>query len=340
MILKPNKKNLFFLCLLILFWITCAWFFNQFQSSFSKCQLKGTEKKGEIIILVWNWPYRQSFPVDTCQPIHGISGCILTANRTEYSNADAVIIHHMDVMNDKKLLPEAPRPPFQRWVWFNLEPPLIAKNLHIMDNLVNLTMTYRQDSDIVILYGWIKPLKKTRSFKIPEKSKLVAWVVSQWYKGDLRTQYYEELKKYMHIDIYGKHQQNLTWKDFHRTLSKYKFYLAFENSVHTDYITEKLWENAFCARSVVLGAPRENYERFIPPDSFIHVDDFSSAQDLAKFLMELDKDDVRYEQYFKWRNTHTVVRQRGWDRAYCKACQVLTQNKAYQVIPSVAKWFN
>ncbi|XP_069823981.1 3-galactosyl-N-acetylglucosaminide 4-alpha-L-fucosyltransferase FUT3-like [Dendropsophus ebraccatus] len=296
--------------------------------------------QNKLLILVWTWPFREKFPLDTCQSIYGISGCILTADRKMQSQADAVIIHHFDIM-DTEDLPLGPRPHYQRWVWFNIEPPIMTKNLNMLDNIINLTMTYREDSDIFLPYGFLKPLKVPQVFKIPNKSKLVAWVVSQWYPGNRRTSYYEELKTHIHIDVYGKSHRQLSWTNFSSTISQYKFYLAFENCNHKDYITEKLWGNSFntgCV-PVVLGASRKNYERFIPPDSFIHVDDFPSAKELSLFLLELDKDNTRYEQYFKWRSRYMSVREIGWDKHYCKACRELQENKGYKVISSVEQWF-
>ncbi|XP_075690542.1 3-galactosyl-N-acetylglucosaminide 4-alpha-L-fucosyltransferase FUT3-like, partial [Rhinoderma darwinii] len=295
----------------------------------------------ELLVLVWVWPFSEPFPLDTCQSVHGISGCKLTANRSLYSIADAVVMHHVDIMYDKRSLPQVPRPLYQRWVWFNMEPPLIITNLHFLDNLFNMTMTFRQDSDVYRPYGRIEALKKPQSFSIPAKTKLVAWVVSKWYPGVRRNIYYEELRKYLPIDVYGKKHMKLSWDDFYQTISKYKFYLAFENSIYKDYITEKLWSNAFdsWAVPVVLGTSRKNYERFIPGDAFIHVDDFSSPMELASYLLELDKDEERYKKYFYWRSHYHVRRETGWDNHYCKACRALQQAPDYQVIPSVQKWF-
>lgn len=66
----------------------------------------------------------------------------------------------------------------------------------------------------------------------------------------------------------------------------YRIYLAFENSNCDEYLTEKLWYNAYFkyAIPVVMGGTRENYERLCPPKSFIHVDDFDSPQSLADYL--------------------------------------------------------
>ncbi|XP_053305237.1 4-galactosyl-N-acetylglucosaminide 3-alpha-L-fucosyltransferase FUT5-like, partial [Spea bombifrons] len=313
------------------------------HQSYNQLALHSNQSReiGELLILIWTWPFGEPFPLNTCLSVYGISGCNLTTDRSVYNHADAVIIHHYDVMRSKHLPPKESRPHYQRWIWFNIEPPIVTENLNMLDNLMNMTMTYRHDSDIVIPYGYLKPINTPQTFMIPTKTKLVAWVVSMWYPGTRRAAYYEDLKKYIQIDVYGKHHTPLGWEDFYSTISQYKFYLAFENCNHKDYITEKLWGNAFGmgAVPVVLGAPRENYERYMPSDSFIHVDDFSSPKELAEFLINLDKDDLRYKQYFNWRSQYAPVREVGWDRHYCKACRALHQAQGYQVIPSIAKWF-
>ncbi|XP_072277902.1 3-galactosyl-N-acetylglucosaminide 4-alpha-L-fucosyltransferase FUT3-like [Pyxicephalus adspersus] len=349
---QSRTKLLFFTFVFLVILFLCVWISRQ-VSGMSQDQIKYPKfiepkqplaqketSNTQLLILVWTWPFHETFPLDTCQSAFGISGCILTVDRNLLGQADAVILHHYDVMYSQDL-PHGPRPQHQHWVWFNIEPPIVTKNLNIFDNLINMTMTYREDSDIFLPYGFLKPLKEPGNFQIPTKSRLVAWVVSKWYPGARRNSYYEELKKYIHIDVYGKNHQKLSWEDFDKTLSHYKFYLAFENCEHKDYITEKLWSNSFIMGlvPVVLGPPRKNYERFIPPDSFIHVDDFSSPKELAEFLINLDKDNARYEQYFRWKSKYKVVREIGWDNIYCKACRGIQQQNSYNYIPSVEKWF-
>ena len=59
--------------------------------------------------------------------------------------------------------------------------------------------------------------------------------------------------------------------------NQYKFYLAFENSIHCkDYISEKFWRNAIFSGSVpvVFGPHKEDVAALAPPNSFIHTDDF------------------------------------------------------------------
>ncbi|XP_068122503.1 3-galactosyl-N-acetylglucosaminide 4-alpha-L-fucosyltransferase FUT3-like [Hyperolius riggenbachi] len=296
-----------------------------------------------LIILLWTWPRGSRFPLNQCPPEVDSTGCFFTVNRTMYPLAQAVVIHHRDVSQSINELPPMPRPVNQYWIWFNIEPPTHLKNLTIMDNVINLTMSYRTDSDIFTPYGWLEKHNGSENFTVPRKTKLVAWVASNWNSKMKRIAYYEQLKNYIQIDVYGKNHASLPRDEQHyKTLSEYKFYLAFENYNHEDYITEKLWRNSFFSGSVpvVMGPPRKNYERFIVPDSFIHVDDFSSPQELASYLMSLDKDDQKYHQYFNWRSKYSVPKpRRSWVTQYCKVCGAIKVAPPYRTFPSIAEWF-
>ena len=51
-----------------------------------------------------------------------------------------------------------------------------------------------------------------------------------------------------------------------------------------------------------MGASKSDYEKIAPPDSFIHVDDFSTPEKLAAYLRALDADDAAYGRYLRWRS--------------------------------------
>nr|XP_060642164.1 3-galactosyl-N-acetylglucosaminide 4-alpha-L-fucosyltransferase FUT3-like [Anolis sagrei ordinatus] len=295
-----------------------------------------------LTILLWTWPFGGSFSMQKCSRLLGLPDCNFTADRSWYQKADVVIVHHREACRSPKNLPQEPRPPSQRWVWFNLESPSASPNLYFMDNHFNLTMSYRRDSDIFTPYGWMEVLPQPRNVTVPLKSKLAAWVVSNWQPGSRRVQYYSELKKYLQVDVYGQSHLPLPRENHLSTLSQYKFYLAFENAIHEDYITEKVWLNSFLswAVPVVLGPPRKSYERHMPPDSFIHVNDFPSAQDLAKFLQELDRNTTQYQSYFRWRARLQPIGKTFWAIHFCKACWALQKKPVqYQTVPELSKWF-
>ena len=113
----------------------------------------------------------------------------------------------------------------------------------------------------------------------------------------------------------------------------YRFYLAFENSNCNDYITEKFWYNAIQNDIVpiVMGPHRHVYERLAPPNSFIHVDDFESPADLARYLKLLSKNKTKYLQYFKWKQhsiaTADIVFRPSNSNYWCDLCSALHTKK-------------
>ncbi|NXY50487.1 FUT6 fucosyltransferase, partial [Ceuthmochares aereus] len=296
----------------------------------------------KLIILLWKWPFGKHFHFMNCSELYGTPDCHFTVNQSWSRKANAVIVHHRDVCRDVKGLAQLPRLQSQLWIWLNLESPSHSPNLSAMDNLFNLTMSYRRDSDIFTPYGELQLLDQPQPFSIPPKTKLVAWVVSNWRPCSRRVKYYWELKKHIPVDVYGKHHLPLSQDKLLPIVSQYNFYLAFENSQHEDYITEKLWRNALSSGTVpvVLGPPRENYERFLPPDSFIHVDDFASVRDLAQYLWELSEDTERYQHYFQWRKRLKPMVGNSWALRVCRACHFLqTTETRYKVMSDLSGWF-
>ncbi|CAL4235740.1 unnamed protein product, partial [Meganyctiphanes norvegica] len=86
--------------------------------------------------------------------------CELVYDHRFLESADAVIFHPIDLLPDYNM-PEVHRTG-QPWVFFSLEaPPAVEEdqkvNLAGLGGIFNWTMTYRQDSDIVVPYGRIVP---------------------------------------------------------------------------------------------------------------------------------------------------------------------------------------
>ncbi|KAJ7308156.1 hypothetical protein JRQ81_008671 [Phrynocephalus forsythii] len=269
-------------------------------------------------------------------------GCRLTTNHSRYEAADAVLMYHRDVCCQPQLLPPGPRPRSQLWVWFNMDPPSRSGHLASLDHLFNLTMSFRRDSDIFAPFGWLRVLRRPQNFTIPPKSKLAATVSSHWPAGSRPAKYLEQLRRHLPVDTYGHPERVLPARQLLATLSRYRFYLAFESSAHQDYLTRQLWRNALLAGAVpvVLGPPRENYERHLPPESFIHVDDFPAAHQLAQFLQEVARDPARYRRYFRWRTWLEPQVEKSWAARLCKACRVLREKgETFQPAPDLSRWF-
>ncbi|XP_065503794.1 alpha-(1,3)-fucosyltransferase 4 [Caloenas nicobarica] len=299
---------------------------------------------GDVNVLLWWEPFGRPRGSADCRRRYNITGCRLSSNRSLYGEAQAVLFHHRDLVLHDQELPQAPppRPPWQLWVWMNFESPSHSPDLWALASIFNWTMSYRRDSDIFVPYGYLYALPAPRPFVLPRKTRLVAWVISNWNEEHARVRYYRQLKEHVAIDVYGARGLALPKGGVVETVSAYKFYLAFENSQHTDYITEKLWRNAFAASAVpvVLGPDRANYERFIPPDSFIHVDDFPSPRLLAIYLKFLDKNKAIYRRYFAWRKKYEVHITSFWDEHFCKVCEaVRTAGNQIKTVQNLASWF-
>ncbi len=117
---------------------------------------------------------------------------------------------------------------------------------------------------------------------------------------------------------------------------QYKFYLAFENSICLDYVTEKCFRR-MQSRLVPIVLSRKVAEPLLPNDSFIAVDDFHSVSDLAKFLHFLNTNDTEYLKFLSWRSQWTIS---DWSPVgtcgFCQLCQMLSANSS---LPSKT-WHN
>ena len=128
-----------------------------------------------------------------------------------------------------------------------------------------------------------------------QNRKLIFWLVSHCKTGIKREEYVEKLKEFVEIDIYGKCTGNECSKkgnDCFQNLSmNYMFYLAFENSICDEYVTEKFYRSLlFPIVPVVMGGA--DYKSIAPPKSYIDVNDFANVKQLAQFLIKLSKNKV------------------------------------------------
>lgn len=295
--------------------------------------------KNVTTVLLWFWPFGVTFNPNVCSD-YGIEGCFITADRNYFNEADGVVFHHRDISPDLSNLPQQERPLYQMWVWFNMENPSYSDRFPGMDDLFNLTLNYRLDADIPLPHLYLVPAKSEEDFVPPNKDKLVCWIVSNWKEHYIRVKYFTELSKHIKVTTYGRGFGDYHYGNALSTMASCKFYLSFENSIFNDYITEKLYNPLSVGTvPVVFGTSRENYEKLVLGDSFIHVDDFASAKELADYLLYLDKNDDMYRKYFQWRK-HYQVRQVGlWSEPSCQACDYLRRRRQFRVANDLNKWY-
>lgn len=84
-------------------------------------------------------------------------------------------------------------------------------------------------------------------------------------------------------------------------IQRHRFYIAFENSVYPDYVTEKVYE-ALAAGTVPVyfGAP--NVENYLPTShAIINSADFASMRELAAYMECVARNSTLYAHYANWR---------------------------------------
>ncbi|KAH8329920.1 hypothetical protein KR067_007643, partial [Drosophila pandora] len=244
---------------------------------------------------------------------------------------DAIVFHAAEMYSIFEPVP-SPRSPHQAYVFALMEPP--GETKHRLDDEIgfyNLTMTYRLDSDIVWPYGqvvdtetgsvvapsphphWRKPPSGFNNTEIwdlwPGKTKTAAWFVSHCETLSGREVLAEKLKEYFTVDIYGKCgtlscARGDPYCD-EMLDTDYLFYLAFENSICDDYVTEKLY-SALRRNIIPVVFGGADYSRILPPHSYIDANQFETVADLALHMDYVGGDPAEYVSYFWWREHYSL----------------------------------
>ena len=270
--------------------------------------------------------------------------CVLTDDESEYSTSDALIVHSASGTGIRFLPSKARRNPSQFWVYLTLESPLHAGKLHGTNDAINLTMTYLRSSDVLLMYGDIESgtylggFNQSRNY-LHGKNRSVAAIVSNCLERS-RLKYMRTLSKFIDVDIYGKCGDKKLCHNCWDQLKHYKFYLAFENSVCVDYVTEKFYDNGLSHGMVpvVLGGANYSNPLVAPPGSYINARNFTSVESLADFLKEVGSDSRRYNQYFRWLSSYRV-RLRGYEERLCRLCTILHQSRTSKTYTDVLAWY-
>lgn len=173
----------------------------------------------------------------------------------------------------------------------------------------DLRMSHRLDADIFSPY-FPPDFDELSRKPVPEKEpgKIVNAFISSHINKSGRLQYLIGLMKVLGVHSYGRMIPNMPSRDDygHRfkldTISRYKFTIAFENAIAADYVTEKFYDPLIAGSvPVYLGAP--NVSDFAPGENcFINTSEWDDPESLARYLLELSRDDELYAGYFGWKN--------------------------------------
>lgn len=264
--------------------------------------------------------------------------CLFTNDTRLYNASDAVIFFRTLAKNPPKKFAH------QKWIYFTNEPPTqispFGKNWMRVSSNIDWLLSYRPNSDFVFPFGVLKKSETTMSYNYSyiysQKQRNVAWLVSHCSTSSAREKYVRELAKHIDVDIYGdcgdKKCPSTIQKpeDFTECKTyiskKYKFYLAFENSLCENYVTEKafdIYENYNTMIPVVRGAP--NAESFLPNGTYVSTSKFQSPEDLAKYLKLIGSSEWLYTSILRDKMSYSLQQWlQNFRPTICRICTALT----------------
>ena len=182
--------------------------------------------------------------------------------------------------------------------------------------IFDIVMTPRLDSDVPVpyfsweLYDFMKPL--TTPVQKRSKTFLSSIFLSNCDGQSMRNKVIEIMKESalnysskQFVQMFGlcSDEQRRYDGDKLLQIGKFKFHLAFENSIDIDYVTEKFFQPLVEGSiPVVIGAP--NIADFSPaPDSMLVIKDVADVGNILKQMKEIDRDDEQFNRMVQWKTT-------------------------------------
>uniref|UniRef100_A0A2H1WPY7 Fucosyltransferase n=1 Tax=Spodoptera frugiperda TaxID=7108 RepID=A0A2H1WPY7_SPOFR len=197
------------------------------------------------------------------------------------------------------------------------------------------------------------PIDMDLKQKLANKSKAAAWFVSNCNTISEREEYVNVLQTYLgdfnlKIDVYGacgtfQCPKEIMNKCLDEVEKKYYFFLAFENAISEDYVTEKvlLALNHYAVPIVYGGA---DYSRFLPPGSYLNAKQLG-PYNLAKEMFDIIENREIYYRYFRWRKYYSFGRrfENPDSNEYCKFCAMANDEnlmKETKIYHNFSSWWN
>ena len=255
-----------------------------------------------------------------------VSACRLSTDRAEQPVElhDAVLFHTWQLFQHDMRLPGR-RSAFQRYVLFSIEPAAGCGGLSgweygALAGYFNSTASYRRDADVPVPYGRLERRRPGGSGEaeglLGGKSRSVLFVTSHCVTDSDREGAARRLNRTVAVDFRGacaavwegrrggRGERGRHGTSFHAHL--YYFYLAFENSLCHDYVTEKFWD-ALAAGVVPVVLGGADYAAIAPPRSYIDLRDFATEEEAGRYLLHLMDHPAEYLEYLAWREEWRVV---------------------------------
>ncbi|KAL3515280.1 hypothetical protein ACH5RR_022182 [Cinchona calisaya] len=167
----------------------------------------------------------------------------------------------------------------------------------------DVIMTTSLSSDIPVGYFSWAEYDVMAPMQPKTESALAAAFISNCGARNFRLEALEALERTnIKIDSYGSCHRNRDGNvDKVKTLARYKFSLAFENSNEEDYVTEKFFQSLVAGTvPVAVGAP--NIQDFAPsPGSLLHIKELKDVDSVAKSMKYLAENPGAYNESLRWK---------------------------------------
>lgn len=299
------------------------------------------------------------------QDVLDSSDCPFTCrvvNSTDFHGVEEadVVIFALDYIHDR--YPSMNQQARQQQYWFVMSYESSAYSFNHfpanMDGKFNGVMAYRRRSAVYYPWGKTIPLQHHATLGAEinfaeNKTKGAFAYISNCDSMDYnRMDVVKKLSKYIDIDIFGKcGNKNPPCENLKKggnpeceaqMHKPYRFFIAFENSLCKDYITEKFWDR-LQSKSLFIpvamgGLTLEDYTAVAPLDSFLHLYNFTSVDALGIYLNKLVHDNSKYNGYHRWRNHYEIDTKRNMGA--CDLCKIANRKPKIAVRTDLTTWWN
>lgn len=250
-------------------------------------------------------------PEDTYQSIECDVPCSYAGGLEEWimSRADAVLFHLPMYESDPDLVMKQMGMHGRKvyTVGFSMEPSGLYPNQFDQVSSYDFEMSYRLSSDVSAIYFgfWMDLLKPVTDFPWASREPAVLFLASHCSSISRREKLVEMLQEHVRVDSLSKCMHNRDWPlDIDRSdklaiLRRYRVYLAAENSIEQDYVSEKVYDGLIAgAVPVYLGAP--NIDKFVPQNSVITIRQNFTSKDVAEIAEIVKRIFTDENEYDKW----------------------------------------
>ena len=171
----------------------------------------------------------------------------------------------------------------------------------------DIEMSFRLTSDVPMVYFgfWRDILQPIVEHPWEQREPAVLFMASHCSSVSGREKLVGMLQEHVRVDSISKCLNNREWpSDIPRSdklsvLSRYMVYLAAENSVEQDYVSEKVYDGLIAgAVPIYLGAP--NVGEFVPKGSVITISANFTSDDVARVAEIIQKIFTNKQDYMKW----------------------------------------